>query len=110
MTEQTSALRQRMIDDMTLRNMSPLTQKAYIRAVKNYSAHFGKAPDKLTAEDARAYQLHLFGRGLGPEFVNQITCALRFFYRTTLGQDGFETRIRLARRADRLPAILSQSD
>jgi integrase/recombinase XerD len=110
MTEQISALRQRMIDDMKLRNMSPLTQKAYIRAVKNYSAHFGKAPDKLTAEDARTYQLHLFGRGLGPEFVNQITCALRFFYRTTLGQNGFETQVPLARRADRLPAILSQSD
>ncbi len=110
MTEQISALRQRMTDDMKLRNMSPLTQKSYIRAVKNYSAHFGKAPDKLTAEDARAYQLHLFDRGLGPEFVNQITCALRFFYRTTLGRDGFETHFPLARRADRLPVILSAAD
>jgi site-specific recombinase XerD len=110
MAEQISALRQRMIDDMKLRNMSPLTQKSYIRAVKNYSAHFGKAPDRLTAEDARAYQLHLIGRGLGPEAVNQIACALRFFYRTTLGREGFETRVPLARRGDRLPVILSAAD
>jgi hypothetical protein len=38
MSQQISALRQRMIDDMTIRNMSPLTQKAYVRAVKNFFA------------------------------------------------------------------------
>jgi hypothetical protein len=53
-----------MIDDMAIRNMSPNTQKAYVRAVKNFSKHFGKSPDKLTLEDVRAYQLHLVGRGL----------------------------------------------
>ena len=57
MPEQISPLRQRMIDDMSLRNMSPLTQAAYIRAVKNFSKHFGKSPDKLTFEDVREYQL-----------------------------------------------------
>jgi hypothetical protein len=47
MTQQVSPLRQRMIDDMTIRNMSPLTHKAYIRAVTNFSPHFMKSPDKL---------------------------------------------------------------
>jgi len=42
-----------MIDDMTIRNMSPLTQKAYVRSVKNFSKHFGKLPDKLTFEHVR---------------------------------------------------------
>ena len=37
MTEQISPLRQRMIDDMVISNMSPNTQKAYIRAVRNFS-------------------------------------------------------------------------
>ena len=85
MTEQTSPLRQRMIDDMKLRNMSLLTQAAYVRAVKNFSKHFGKSPDKLTFEHVREYQLNLVSRGLGPQAVNQIMCALRFFYKTTLG-------------------------
>jgi len=35
MPEQISALRQRMIDDMSVRNMAALTQTAYVRAVKN---------------------------------------------------------------------------
>ena len=63
MTEQVSPLRQRMIEDMTIRNMSLNTQKAYIRAVKNFSLHFGKSPDKLTFENVREYQLHLVSRG-----------------------------------------------
>ena len=48
MTERASPLRQRMIDDMTIRNMSLNTQKAYVRAVKNFSLHFRKSPDRLT--------------------------------------------------------------
>jgi hypothetical protein len=51
---QLTPLRQRMIDDMAIRNMSPLTQKAYVRAVKNFSLHFRRSPDKLTFEDVRA--------------------------------------------------------
>ena len=45
MTEQVSPLRRRMIDDMTIRNMTPGTQKVYIRAVKNFSLFFERSPD-----------------------------------------------------------------
>jgi len=64
MTEQMTPLRRRMIDDMTVRNMSPLTQKAYVRAVKNFSKFFRQSPDELNFEDVREYQLHLVSRGL----------------------------------------------
>jgi len=59
MTKQITPLRQRMLDDMALRNMSPATQRIYINAVKNFSVFFGRSPDKLTFEDVRTYQLHL---------------------------------------------------
>ena len=65
--------------------MSPLTQAAYVRAVKNFSKHFSRSPDKLTFEHVREYRLHLVARGLGPQTINPIMCALRFFYKTTLG-------------------------
>jgi hypothetical protein len=68
MTKAISPLRQRMIDDMKIRNMSPNTQKAYIRAVQNFSRHFGQPPDRLTFEHVRQYQLHLStDRGRGHE-------------------------------------------
>jgi Phage integrase, N-terminal SAM-like domain len=69
-----------MIDDMAIRNMSPLTQKAYVRAVKNFSLYCRRSPDKLTFEDVRDYQLHLVSRGLEATTINQIMCALRFLY------------------------------
>jgi len=38
MSKQLSPLRQRMIEDMAIRNISPNTQKIYTRAVANFSA------------------------------------------------------------------------
>jgi integrase/recombinase XerD len=73
-----------MIDDMTIRNMSPLTQKSYIRAVKNFSLFFRRSPDKLTFEHVRKYQLHLASRGLGVQASNQIMCGLRVIRRANL--------------------------
>ena len=64
MTKQVSPLRQRMIDDMAMRNMSPATQGAYVRAVRNLSRFFRRSPDELTFDDVREYQLHLISRGL----------------------------------------------
>jgi integrase-like protein len=63
MTKQITPLRQRMLDDMALRNMSPATQRVYINAVKNFSVFFGRSPDKLTFEDVRTYQLMANERG-----------------------------------------------
>src|SRR5271169_4947429 len=55
MTEQTTPMRQRMIEDMTIRNMSPSTQKIYVRAVANFSIFHRRSPDKLSFEDVRDY-------------------------------------------------------
>ena len=110
MIEQMTPLRQRMIDDMSIRNMSPLTTKSYVRAVKNFSKFFQRSPDKLTFEDVRNYQLHLVSRGLGVQATNQIMCALRFFYGTTLGKTGVSEHIPLGRRPDTLPPVLAREE
>jgi integrase/recombinase XerD len=108
MTTQISPLRQRMLDDMAIRNMAAGTQTIYIRSVKNFSLFFQRSPDKLTFDDVRKYQLHLFSRGLQPQTINQIMCALRFFFGTTMGMANVAEHIPLARRSDPLPAILSR--
>src|SRR6202007_1042764 len=100
----------RMIDDMTIRNMSPSTQKVYTYAVPNLSAFHGRSPDKLTFEDVRNYRLHLISRGLKPNSINPIMGALRFFYRITLGLKEVPEHIPYARRADPLPAVLSRDE
>ena len=109
-TATTTPLRERMIGDMQLRNMSPLTQRTYVRSVKNFSAFFGRSPDKLTFEDVRACRLHLISRGAKPQTINQIVCALRFFYSVTLRKPEAKFELPLARRADTLPAVLSPEE
>jgi hypothetical protein len=57
----TSPLRQRMIEDMMIRNLSRATQQSYIYAVARFSRHFNSSPDRLGMEEVRTYQLHLPG-------------------------------------------------
>ena len=110
MTKPISPLRQRMIDDMKIRNMSPNTQYIYISAVARFSAYHRRSPDKLGLEDIRDYHLHLVSRNLKPTTINPIMGALRFFYGKTLGQKDIVDEIPYARRADSLPAVLSREE
>lgn len=87
-----SPLRRRMIEDMTIRNLSPATQRSYISAVSKLSRHFGRSPDRLDVEDIRAFQVHLAGTGISWPGLNQIVCALRFFYGVTLGRTDIPER------------------
>ena len=88
MSVQVTPLRQRMIDDMAIRNMSPSTQKTYVRAVKNFSLLSRRSPDKLTFEDVRDYQLHLVSRGLKAATINPIMCALAVLLRHDARAEG----------------------
>jgi hypothetical protein len=72
---QMGPLHRRMIEDMTVRNLSPATQRSYISAVSKLSCYFGRSPDKLELEDARAFQVHLVSTGISWPALNQIVCA-----------------------------------
>lgn len=73
-------MRDRMEQELKLRGMSPRTAQSYIRAVYNF-VQFGRRPaDQLGVQEARAYVLHLIDKDLSHSTLNQIICALRFFY------------------------------
>ena len=105
-----SPLRRRMIEDMTIRNLSPATQQSYVHAVSKFSRYFGRSPDRLGLEDIRAYQVHLISKGISWASLNQFVCALRFFYGVTLGCDAIPERIAYAREPHKLPAVLSAEE
>ena len=66
-----SPLRRRMIEDMTVRNLSRSTQQSYIYAVAKFSRHFNCAPDRLGMEDVRAYQrIHPASAAGGPSLLD----------------------------------------
>ncbi len=105
-----SPLRRRMIEDMTIRNLSPATQRSYIHAVARFSDYFGRSPDRLTLDDVRAYQVHLASKGVAWGSLNQVVCALRFFYGVTLDQAIIPERIPYAREPRKLPTVLSAEE
>lgn len=102
-----SPLRRRMIEDMTIRNLSPATQRSYLHAVTKFSRYFGRSPDRLGLEDVRAFQVHLVSTGLSWPALNQTVCALRFFFGVTLGHDEIPERIAYPRTPSKLPTILN---
>jgi integrase/recombinase XerD len=104
-------LRQRMIEDMGVRNLSRSTQYHYIRQVANFAKYFGKSPEILGPEEIRAYQVHLVQvKHASWTVLNQCVCALRFLYHITLKKDWTVEHIPYARRAKKLPVVLSRSE
>jgi integrase/recombinase XerD len=107
MMAQMTPLRRRMIDDMTLRNLSPATQQSYIYEVAKFSRFFGSSPESLGAEEVRAYQLHLVGQGWSWSHINKVSCALRFLFGVTLGRTDVSVRIVSGKQPRKLPVVLS---
>ncbi|MBI3406725.1 MAG: phage integrase N-terminal SAM-like domain-containing protein, partial [Planctomycetes bacterium] len=102
-----TALRQRLIEDMQVRNYSPRTVEAYVAAVAKLAKHFMKAPDQLTSEELRAFQVHLLAKKTSWSQFNQIVCGLRFFYRVTLGRAEVVAMLPYGKKPKRLPVVLS---
>src|SRR6202521_278993 len=103
-------LRRRMIEDMRVRNLSPVTRRCYVHAVAKFARHFSRSPDRLGLAEIRAYQIHLTTTGLSWAGFNVAVCALRFFYGVTLGRTAIVERIPYARKRRQLPVILSAEE
>ncbi len=104
-------LRQRMIEDMGIRNLADNTQSAYLQQVIAYAEHFHRSPEELGPEAVRAYQLYLTNtRGLSPSSISVATGALRFLYKVTLKRDWAVDQIPMPKRPFKLPVILSREE
>ena len=106
----TSPLRQRMIEDMTIRNLAPKTQQGYIRTIKNFAVFLGRSPDTASFEDVRRYQLHLAASGVGVPTLNHSVATLRFFFKVTLGRREIEDHTQFVHKPRKLPVVLSPEE
>ena len=105
-TKTISPLRQRMIEDMMLRKLSPKTQAAYIRAVKNFTRFIHRSPDTASAEDLRQFQLYLVEQGIASGNLNATITGLKFFFETTLERPELMTKMSHVYEPRTLPVIL----
>jgi len=103
-------LRQRLIDDLRLRNYAPRTVTTYVAAVARFASHFRRSPDRLHAEHARQYQLHLLRQHASWSRFNQAVAALRFLYAVTLRRPDVVTLIPYGKKPRAIPAVLSREE
>ena len=105
-------LRQRMTEDMQVRNLSPHTQASYLQQVSLFARHFDKSPGALGPEHIRAYQLYLTNeKKLAPGSIHIAVAALRFLYKVTLKKDWtFEDVLPLPKKPQKLPVVLSPEE
>ncbi len=103
-------LRQRMCEEMQIRNLSPDTQRTYLTAVRQFAQYFGQSPAELGPDQIRAYQLHLLAQQRSISTVTITVCALRFLYQVTLHQDWAVEAIPYPRQPKQLPIVLSLTE
>ncbi len=106
-TKPISPLRQRMIEDMTMRKLSPRTQSTTIRVVANFTRFLTRSPDTAEAENLRRYQLHLVDQGVSATSINANITGLKLFFESTLDRPEVMRKMRHIYEPRRLPEILS---
>jgi site-specific recombinase XerD len=100
-----------MIEDMRVRNFSLNTQRIYVDRVAKFAKHFGKSPELLGPEEIRTYQLYLIhNRNASWSMLDQTVCALRFFFRNTLGKEWTIRHIPGPKKPITLPVVLSPDE
>lgn len=107
-----TTLRQRMTEDMRIRNLALNTQTSYLQQVSLFARHFNKSPEYLGPEEIRTYQVYLTNeRKLAPGSVLIAVAALRFLYKVSLKRDWpFDEIIPAPKKPQKLPVIMSPEE
>ena len=104
-------LRQRMTEELRLRNSSEETIRSYIGSVERFARYYDKSPDRMDVEHVRSYLLHLLEqRKLSWSAIHANRAALRFLYVRILKQPWFDEEIQTPKRHLKLPTVLSAEE
>jgi site-specific recombinase XerD len=101
-----SPLRQRMIDDMTARQLGLRTQRFYIRSCQRFAAFLGRSPESATAEDIRRFQLELVQSGVSIDNRNAIVTGMKFLFRVTLRRPDLVAEFYSIRGPQKIPSVM----
>ena len=104
------ALREKMIEEIRLRNFSPRTEQCYVAAMVGLVKHYHRSPDQLTQDEIRSYLLHLKERGLSPSSRNVAISGMKFFYHQILGWDEQKLFLPPRKGSWRLPEVFSPKE
>ncbi len=100
----------RLFIDLKGRGRAEGTIENYKKNVSKFLRYIGKAPELITADEVRQYQITLIDRGLDPQTVNINSASLRFFFLTTLGNNWPSNFVPNMKKKRKLPKVLSQDE
>ena len=104
-------LRQKMIDAMQVRGLSPRTHESYLRAVKDLATYYRRSPDQLSGEELQQFFLYLVKeRQVSPATCRLYLNAFRFFYLNVLHRESFGIKIAVPKREQRIPELLMRRE
>jgi site-specific recombinase XerD len=105
-----SNLRQRLIEDMTLRGFGEKTQRYYIRIFSCFAAFLGRSPDRATAEDIRRFQIEQHKAGMPAPAMNSYVASSRFSFTTTMDRPDLSRKLLRVSYPRKLPTVLSPEE
>lgn len=110
MTTQTTALRERMIEDMKARNLNRHTQRSHIASCKRFAAYLKHSPDTATPDDVRRFQLYLIESGASICNRNRIMTGVKFLFRVTLRRHDLAAEVYHIKGPQKVPLVMSQDE
>ncbi|HSR85339.1 MAG TPA: site-specific integrase [Streptosporangiaceae bacterium] len=105
-----SGLRERLIEDMTVRGFTDKTRKDYVRTVAGFADFLERSPSTATAEDIRRFQIHQSECGMNAPAMNSTVAALRFFFNHTADRPDLARKLIRFRYPRKLPVVLSPDE
>jgi site-specific recombinase XerD len=109
-TDAISPLRQRMIEDMSARQLSPPTQKSHIRGCERFAAFLKRSPKTATADDIRRFQLHLTESAMTICHRNRTMTGVKFMFRVTLRRLDLAAEIYHIKEPQKIPLVMSPDE
>jgi integrase/recombinase XerD len=106
-----STLREKMLEDLQLRGITPRTQKRYIREVRDLANYFKKSPEELAEEEVKKYLVHLLeDRKLSTGTYKNYVAGIKFLYKTTLNREEVVEKIKYPKAKIKLPVVLDLAE
>src|ERR1700746_4085957 len=109
-TDPVSPLRQRMIEDMAARKLTPHSQRSHISSCKRFAAFLKRSPDTATPDEVRRFQLHLAETVMSICNRNRIMTGVKFLFRVTLRRPDLAAEIYHLREPQKIPQVMSQDE
>jgi len=82
-----AALREKIMEEMTLSGLAEGTQISYIQAMERLARHYRKSPDKIAEQEVRDYLLQLKKDHVARGTFKITYYALKYLYESVLHRD-----------------------